>query len=28
MLIIVKHHANIARLTQGSERRVGEGKEE
>ena len=28
MFIIVKHHANIARLTQGSERRVGEGKEE
>jgi glycerol-3-phosphate acyltransferase PlsY len=28
MLIIVKHHANIARLTRGSESRVGEGKEE
>ncbi len=28
MLVIVKHHANIARLTQGSERRVGERKEE
>jgi glycerol-3-phosphate acyltransferase PlsY len=24
MLIIVKHHSNIARLTQGSERRMGE----
>jgi glycerol-3-phosphate acyltransferase PlsY len=28
MLIIVKHHANIARLTQGAERRVGDRKEE
>jgi glycerol-3-phosphate acyltransferase PlsY len=27
MLIIVKHHSNIARLTQGSERRMGERKE-
>ncbi len=26
MLIIVKHHSNIARLTQGSERRMGETK--
>jgi glycerol-3-phosphate acyltransferase PlsY len=27
ILIIVKHHSNIARLTQGSERRMGERKE-
>jgi len=27
MLIIVKHNSNIARLTQGTERRLGEGKE-
>jgi len=27
MLIIVKHHSNIARLTQGEERRMGERKE-
>jgi glycerol-3-phosphate acyltransferase PlsY len=27
MLIIVKHHSNIARLTQGKERRMGERKE-
>ena len=27
MLIIVKHHSNIARLTQGTERRMGERKE-
>lgn len=27
MLIILKHHSNIARLTQGSERRMGERKE-
>lgn len=27
ILIIVKHHTNIARLTQGSERRMGERKE-
>ena len=28
MLIIIKHHANIARLTQGSERRMGQSKEQ
>lgn len=27
MLVIVKHHSNIARLTQGTERRMGERKE-
>jgi acyl phosphate:glycerol-3-phosphate acyltransferase len=27
MLIIVKHHSNIARLTQGTERRMGQSKE-
>jgi glycerol-3-phosphate acyltransferase PlsY len=27
ILVIVKHHSNIARLTQGTERRMGEGKE-
>ena len=27
MLIIVKHHSNIARLTQGTERKMGERKE-
>ncbi len=26
--VITKHHSNIARITQGSERRVGEGKSE
>ena len=28
ILIIVKHHSNVARLTQGTERRMGEGKGE
>jgi glycerol-3-phosphate acyltransferase PlsY len=28
MLIIVKHHSNIARLTQGTERRMGERKQQ
>lgn len=28
ILVITKHHANIARLTQGSERRVGERKDQ
>ena len=28
MFIIVKHHTNIARITQGAERRLGERKEE
>ena len=27
-MIIVKHHSNIARLTQGSERRMGQRKDE